>query len=240
MKLYCFPWAGGSSVIFDFWKNTTLFNPITIEYAGHGRRYIQELKTDFSEIVLDAVGQILDSETTDPICLFGHSMGALVAFEAAHNLREAGINVHHLFVSGMCAPKIWHKKTKGIRRENNIIDAVKGLNGIPSEVLNNPDILKVFLPIIQADYDALDTYHYRHERALESPITVFSGIEDIEMYCNKNEWSEETSAACSFYNYNSGHFFIKEQHRQVINTMHEEIHKTSSESTVDDFERICF
>lgn len=226
-------------MIFDFWKNAVQFDITAIEYAGHGRHYVQELMVDFNEIVMDAAEQISSAGKNPSICLFGHSMGALVAFETAHQLRKERIDIHHLFVSGMSAPKVWIQKTVGIS-DNNVLDTVKLLNGIPSEVLNNSDILNVFLPIIQADYNALDTYRYQHSRPLDCPITVFNGTEDEDMRYGRNEWREETNAACTFYDYPGSHFFIKEQNQDMLRVMGRELQSTYVDNFADVYENICY
>lgn len=214
MRLFCFPWAGGFSVIYNFWKNTDFPTVIAMDYPGHGKRFQQKLVTDFKQMVKDAVEQVLRQSNGEPLCLFGHSMGALIAFETSHMLQNRGVEIKWLFVSGMCAPKSW--EVHDVENKADVFNKVQQLQGTPKEVLDNPHLLELFMPIIQSDYLALNQYKYEYRQLLQCPITVYSGIGDVNMYRCRDGWKEETALSCTFMDYPGEHFYIKEYHREIM------------------------
>lgn len=236
VKLFCMPWAGGASYCYNFWNSTDEIEVIPIEYSGHGKRFGEKLSYEFTDLIHDCLMQIVSGEEDD-VCLFGHSMGALAAFECAHALSAGNRKPKHLFVSGMCAPDCWEKNCTPVKEDKDIVEHIKRLDGIPQELLENHQILDIFVPMIKADYLALGTYRYSHPRPLSLPVTVFSGTLDEQMYKDRKGWTRETGEACTFYEYQGGHFFIKDSFEDIMNRI---ISQLKGKKRLEPDERICY
>ena len=124
-------------------------------------------------------------------------MGGLVSFELAHLLRkEYNLIPDHLFISGRRAPQIPETKPQIHRLdEPKFINELGRLNGTPKAVLENAELMELFLPILRADFTAIETYVYTPRPRLNCPITVLGGLQDFEVGCEDLEaWREQTNA----------------------------------------------
>jgi len=149
---------------------------------------------------------------------FGHSLGGLVSFELARMLRKEGLQgPGHLFVSGTRAPDV-------ARREDDIhnlsdrvfTEKLREMEGTPSEILTNTEMLEIMLPMIRSDFKAFETYKFSPADPLDCPITAFCGNNDkfvIPDDCRK--WANHTSGAFDSIILNGNHFFMHEQYRTI-------------------------
>jgi len=93
--------------------------------------------------------------------------------------------------------------------EEAFIAEVRRFNGIPREVLDRPETKKLFLPVLRADLEMLDTYEYYPEERLSCPITVYGGLQDTDAPVESlRAWAEHTSASCSLRMFTGDHFYI--------------------------------
>lgn len=148
MKLFCFPHAGGSSSIYLKWnnviENTSKLEIIPLEYKGHGYRMDEDFYNDFDEMVDDMLKCVSDKLVQgDPFMIFGHSMGAYVAFKIANLLEKKQIYAKHLFLSGGAAPCYWtgNKKKVSDLPDDEFINEMISYGGIEDEYLDNPEYL---------------------------------------------------------------------------------------------------
>ena len=236
MKLFCMPWAGGASYCYDFWQKTVGIKVLPLEYPGHGTRLKETCASNFSALVQDCLYQIVEQHGREPFALFGHSMGALLAYECSRHLQNSDYSPKHLFVSGMCAPSCWEKNCVPIREDENVIERIKLLGGVPTELMAHPELLDFFAPIIKNDYHVLDTYRYFSKNKISCPITVFYGSADRILFSELEKWKEETVKRCDIYKFYGGHFFIKEHYRDIMNTIKTDLCQRSE--TLD--ESICY
>jgi medium-chain acyl-[acyl-carrier-protein] hydrolase len=212
LRLFCFPYAGGSSVIFRPWTNSlpSTVEVCAIEIPGRGR---QMKLSPFSkiELLVDAIASNIHLYLDKPFAFFGHSMGGLVSFELARLLRKKyGITPVHLFISGRRAPQVSNSDTPIHNLpEPAFIDELRHLNGTAPEVLENPELMQLFLPILQADFAVLETYIYTSEAPLECPITVFGGLQDSRIHFDELQaWQEQTKANFNLHMFPGDHFFL--------------------------------
>jgi medium-chain acyl-[acyl-carrier-protein] hydrolase len=214
LRLFCFPYAGGSAEIYRHWQKW--FPPnisICLVYLpGRGKRMRESAFTRVSALV-GAIADRMGSEIRAPYALYGHSMGALVSFELSWELiRRYGIGPQHLFVSGHNAPK-W-PRTRPITfnlPDDDFLLRLKQLNGTPRDVLENPDLMELFSGILRADFEMVETYEYQHRGRLNCPITVYSGLEDQDVSLEAcHGWSDQTTSRCRIRMLNGDHFFIRD------------------------------
>ena len=212
LRLFCFPYAGGTAAVFRNWSQ---FLPAEIElcavqYPGRGSRLAEPLGEDVLE-VLNAIYHDLQPFLKKPFAFFGHSMGALVSYEFARRLqREQQPQPFQLFVSGCSAPhvRLFNKITYDLP-EPEFIAELRRLQGTPGEVLDNVELMQLMMPIIRADFKASQTYKYVSGPPLECPIRAFGGLKDEEVPREKVEaWSEHTRGSFRAQMLPGDHFFI--------------------------------
>jgi medium-chain acyl-[acyl-carrier-protein] hydrolase len=212
LRLFCFPYAGGSSLIFRKWSDSLPLNVevCPVELPGRGS---QMKLTPFTrlESLVEALAQAIKPHLDKPFAFFGHSMGALINFELARLLRKQyTLEPVHLFVSARRAPQIPNTKppihTLG---DSEFKEELRRLNGTPKAVLENAELMELLVPIVRADFAVLETYVYSYEPPLDFPITTFGGLEDTEAnYEELEAWREQTNSAFSLEMLPGDHFFI--------------------------------
>ncbi len=211
LRLFCFPYAGGSSLVFRSWQDglPTMLEVCPIELPGRGSRLME---APFTQVVplVQACAQALLPYLDKPFAFFGHSLGALICFELAHFLhREYNKTPAHLFVAGRQAPHIPDPSPMHALPESAFLQELHRLNGTPKEVLENPEMMQLFIPILRADLVVDETYVYITKPALKFPITVFGGLQDPETSLDDlKAWCEHTSASFSIKMFPGDHFFI--------------------------------
>lgn len=228
LRLFLFPYAGGSPAVFSKW---TVEFPDNIEtnivhYPGRGSRFneapIKELSVLVEEIN-SAMLPILDK----PYIFFGHSMGGVIAFELARKLRQQNLpQPQILFVSACDAPHLPNPNLPiHSLPDSEFVKSLQKLNGIPADVINNSELMQLLLPILRADFEVIENYKYLFsEDQLEIPIIAFGGSDDVHVNPERLEgWAAQTTAGFKSQYFSGDHFFINTEHRSMINSMMTEI-----------------
>jgi surfactin synthase thioesterase subunit len=161
--------------------------------------------------LLDALAPALIPFMGMPFAFFGHSMGALIAFELARHLRRSRQpGPAYLAVSGFPAPQIPdHDPPIHQLPDAQFIHALARLNGTPTEVLEHAELMQLMLPALRADFALCEEYRYVAEAPLTCPIAAFGGLQDHEAPCERLEpWREQTSADFALRMLPGDHFFL--------------------------------
>lgn len=210
-RMFCFPYAAGSEVIFHHWGNhLPMVEVYSARLPGRGMRIEEAPFTRLMplvEAVAEAIVPLLDREFT----FFGHSMGAVIAFELAQLLRrEYGLAPKHLFVSGRNAPHLPERKPQSYHLpEADILNELRRLNGTPPEVLEDAEFRKLLMRVVRADFELIQTYRYLKQPPLDCPITAFGGEQDEDVWYEDIEgWSEHTTGPFEIVTFPGNHFFI--------------------------------
>ncbi len=213
LRLFCFPYAGGSTYGFRSWQR--YFPPAIdlclVHLPGRGKRIGEPLFTRLRPLI-QTIADVVTREPQPPYALFGHSMGALISFELARELRRRRFAAPRgLFVSGRAAPQLASREAPIFNlSEEAFITEVKRFNGVPKEVFDHPETMKFFSPVLRADLEMLDTYEYRVEEPLSCPIKVYGGLQDTDAPVESlRAWQEHTSARFSLRAFVGDHFFIQ-------------------------------
>lgn len=154
-----------------------------------------------------------------PFAFFGHSMGALLAFEISHLLHARNdLLPEHLFVSAAPAPRLpVRKPTTYDLPEPELLAKLVRLNGTPAEVLDNPELRALLLPVIRADFSVVQTYVYTPRPKLNIPIYAMGGSEDPEVSPDELlAWNEETSGPFTLDMLPGDHFFLHTGQRLLL------------------------
>ncbi|QHP66043.1 thioesterase (plasmid) [Bradyrhizobium sp. LCT2] len=222
LRLFCFPHAGGAPAAYLAWSP---YLPSTVELLilqlpGRGSRIWEAPFTSMHQLA-EAVGSaILPLLGDSPYVLFGHSMGALSAFEVARWLRRGGLRIPaHILVSGHQAPqcKPVRDTTLHLQSDSDLIADVRRLNGTPEEILENSALLEIMLPTLRADYQVTKSYQCTAEQPLTCPISVLGGLYDPETSREGLEaWANQTTGSCRLHMFPGDHFFVLKQATYVL------------------------
>ena len=212
MRLFCLPHAGGGVTAYRSW-NTGL--PASVEICpvmlpGRESRLSEPLYTQMSTLV-EAMDQELRPWLDIPYAVFGHSMGALLAFEWVRNLQRDGQKLPvWLFLSGRGAPDIpTGAKQLHLLSDNEFVAELTRLyDGLQDEFLENGELMQMFMPILRADVEVVESYRFREGEPLDCPITVFSGKQDTSVSWDRQQaWMRHTRRQFSMQILPGGHFY---------------------------------
>ena len=179
------------------------------------------------EPLIEALLPALLPHLDKPFAFFGHSMGASIGFELARRLRrESAPLPAHLFLSGRRAPQIPDTtQPHHALPEPEFLRKVRNLNGTPLEILDNPELMQLMIPILRADFAVCETYDYRPEPPLACPVSAFGGLQDQEVSSEDLAgWAEQTSAAFILRMLPGDHFFLHTARRQLLETICRELY----------------
>ena len=211
LRLFCFPYAGGGASTFFPWSESLADSVeiCPIELPGHGCRIEEHLFERIKPLTCE-LGSVLLPYLNKPFAFFGHSMGGLISFELAHLVRRNyNLSPVHLFISGRRAPQIPESKPPIHHLpEPEFLNKLRILNGTAEAVLENTELMELFLPILRADFAAVETYAYFQKPRLNCPITVLGGLQDDQVNCGDLEaWREQTDNIFSMQMFHGDHFF---------------------------------
>ena len=223
LKLFCFPHAGGGARTFYPWQAplAPLAEVRPVELPGHGARLREEPFTLLSPLVESTYRELLP-ELRGPFAFFGHSMGALIAFELARLLRrEQGLEPAHLLVSGSRAPQVPDLRPPTYALpDDEFIAELRRLEGTPREVLEQPELIALMVPLLRADFSVADRYEYSPGMPLSCPITALGGLQDRETPRESLEaWREQTSAEFTVNMLPGDHFFLLKDQPLVLQSI---------------------
>lgn len=212
LRLFCFPYAGGGTRIFRHWPNhlSNIVEVCAIRLPGRESRIKETPLTKLSNLVEVMTPNLLPY-LDKPFAFFGHSMGALLSFEVAHQLRQNyGLSPAHLLVSGHRAPHIPDSEPPiHDLPEPEFLQEISRLNGTPDAVLKDRELMQLLVPVLRADFSILETYIYQPKKPLNCPITVFGGLTDPETNEIELEaWCQHTTHSFSRKMFPGDHFFI--------------------------------
>jgi surfactin synthase thioesterase subunit len=211
-RLFCFPYAGAGAVAFRPWiaPLSPAVSVCPIRLPGRETRINEEPLQSMAALV-KAIEAAIAPYLDHPFAFFGHSMGAAIAFELARSLRRHGKTLPvALYVSGGRAPQFrlnWTPPPPPDDRE--LLEQLRRLDGIPSEVLENRQVMEYALPVLRADTALFRNYVYATEPPLPLPIFAYGGHSDPNVTAEHVEaWREQTTAAFVRREFAGGHFFI--------------------------------
>lgn len=211
LRLFCFPYAGGGASVFRTWSDDLpSIEVCPVQLPGRETR-LREPPFTRLEPLVEAVLQALRPYITMPFAFFGHSLGALISFELARTLaRQNAPGPVRLFVSGRWAPQV-QKANSSIHRlpEPEFMAELGRLSGTPAEVLQNAELMELFLPVLRADFEVNETYVYTAGEPLDCPVSAFGGLQDsVTSRDELAAWREQTSGAFVLRMFPGGHFFL--------------------------------
>jgi surfactin synthase thioesterase subunit len=228
LRLFCFPYAGAAASAYREWPAALgpEIEVLAIQLPGRGARFREppfERCADLAAAAASGLAPLLD----EPFAFFGHSMGALVAFELTRELRRQGRPGPALLaVSGRQGPQRPepHPPYSHLPDAEFVAEVVTRYGGIPDEVLAEKDLLRLLIPALRADVGMLEHYEYVAEAPLACPLVCLGGLEDPEVsLADLEAWRDETRAACAVRTFAGGHFFIDSARAEVAQVLREQL-----------------
>ncbi|MFJ6017047.1 thioesterase II family protein [Streptomyces sp. NPDC092952] len=212
-QLVCFPHAGGAASGYHALSAALAgsVEGLVVQYPGRHDRLAEPFAERLGDVV-DAVLPLIPVDEGRPLFLFGHSMGALLAYETARRLTAEGRGPAVLFVSGSEAPaRPRHTRLNGSCTDQELIDEMRLLSGTDGELLTHPEILKLSLPPLRADYAMLSARVHVPGPPLSCPVFMLTGDNDPRVGMEgAQEWERETEGAFERHVLSGGHFFLND------------------------------
>lgn len=222
MTLLCLPCAGASATMYLRWKRwlPDWVEVQPIELPGRGERLGEPCVEEFQrqvERLCDEQG----SSMRGRYALFGHSMGALLAYGMTVRQRELGRPLPcTLFVSASAAPALRdEQRFAGLDSDEALIADLRSQGGTPEAVFDSPELLRLVLDTLGADYRLCDSFRYQPLPPLPMPIHVFAGLDDDIETVRLEGWRREAGRAFSLSWFEGGHFFLRQQEDQVLESL---------------------
>jgi medium-chain acyl-[acyl-carrier-protein] hydrolase len=212
-RLFCFPYGGSGASIYRPWaqKIVPTVQLCPIQLPGRENRHAELPIIQFDRLISTLV-EVLRPLLDSPFAFYGHSLGALTAFEITRELRRQGMSrPAQLFISGCRAPQLSQAPPMRLMSDRDFLATIERLYGdLPSAIRSDPDMLDLFLRMLRADFDLLESYRYVPEEPLEVPIHVFGGMDDAHVHQSHLEaWRIHTAGQFSLRMYVGDHFFIR-------------------------------
>ncbi|SDH51459.1 Surfactin synthase thioesterase subunit [Actinokineospora alba] len=225
-RLVCLPHAGGAaSYYFPLSKALSPdVDVLAVQYPGRQDRAAEPLVDSVHELA-DRLADVIAPRVDRPLSLFGHSMGAAVAFELASRLQERGITAHRLFASGRRAPSLVREGERVHEADDaGVISAMKRLGGVDTALFDVPELVELILPSVRNDFRAVETYRARSGPPLDTPIVALTGDDDPTTSVEEARgWASHTSVGFSLEVYSGGHFFLNEHMGAVVGRIRVEL-----------------
>jgi surfactin synthase thioesterase subunit len=212
ITVYCLPYAGGGASGYREWPHIL---PLWAEVAavqlpGRENRIVEPPRVDVAEIAA-VIAADLDERATAEYALFGHSMGGLLAFEAARLLTDGGRHVPtYVGISAASYPPSYRRPTAVSELpDSELLAWAAGLGGASGSALANPQLQELILPALRADCAWLEEYVLHPGPPLTCPLSVFAGEQDEEAPLEWLEgWKSETTGQFRLRRYPGGHFYL--------------------------------
>lgn len=223
VRLVCFPHAGGSAGFFAAWSRLAApgIEVHTVQYPGREDRIIEAPEPDMA-CLAGCAAAALDGSDDRPLALFGHSMGAAVAYEVARLLDREPV---HLFASGRHSPGEVVPGGVHLRDDAGLVADLARLGGTGAGLLAMPEVLEVVLPAVRNDYRLIETYHELPGRRLGCPVTALIGTEDPEVDAGQaRRWAAHTTGPFDLVELPGAHFYLDARRTEVLDVVEAALH----------------
>ena len=225
--MFCFPYAGGTALMFKKWAELLppVVKVVPVELPGRGTR-LPEPPFVSMPALIDELKEVIRPCLDGPFVIFGHSMGATIAFELARALRrEGGREPQAIFVSGRRAPQLPRRGpvTYNLPQAEFIAELLE-MKGTPKDILEHAELMEIMIPLLRADFQLVQTYEYLAETPLRCPIIAYGGLQDPDASPDKMSlWSEQTSAGFALHTLPGDHFFIRSSQSQFLGLLAQDL-----------------
>lgn len=220
IRLFCFHHSGGGASAYYPWRE--LLSPyiemVSIQLPGRENRFTEPLNNNLKDITTQ-LREGFHLYKSKPFFVFGHSLGALIAFEFVKSVQQHyGMHPHHMITSATKAPHLPFRMKHFSQLDDKALkEELKVYNGIDERILHNDELLELFLPIIKNDFSIYETHCFSESQPLPCDILALSGTRDQTV--TEEEilaWSAYTSGKFEHLSFPGEHFFIKDNQKNIL------------------------
>lgn len=221
-ELICMHHAGGASHFFKDWDEyfERALAITAIELPGRGRRFGEEIPDRLERVADEIADELADSDLGNhgPVVLFGHSLGAVIGYEVARRLGDNPGAFAHFVASGAGAPRAERSlETLHILEDDELLERLREMGGTPPKVLENPELMELFLPVIRADLQLLETHVPEDPAPLDVPITAIGGNTDERTSDGRlDKWRNFTKREFAIRWFPGGHFYLEDHLSEIL------------------------
>jgi len=229
LRLICFPYAGGGAGIYRTWADhfPSYIEVFAVQLPGRETR-TREKPFNRMAPLMEAITPVIHTLVDRPFALFGHSMGAMIVWELACELkRRFDREPIHLFVAGRRAPHV-PDTSPPIHElpEPEFMEELIRYNGLPKELAEHTELMEFKKPLLRADFELCETYRPQSDFRLNCPITAFGGLEDPDEKRELLEkWRDVTTRFCKVHMLPGDHFFLQTSEQRLIQLLSEELRR---------------
>jgi medium-chain acyl-[acyl-carrier-protein] hydrolase len=225
MRLFCFPYAGGGGSLFRDWSEGLQadIEVVAVIPPGRERRFGEGAHHHLPPIIADLLPALL-TKLDRPYALFGHCVGALIAFELARELRrQKAPEPALLLASGRAAPQLPNLiEPLSHLSGAPLADGLRRIGGMPAAFADYPEdlqaeLLQAYEGLLRADFAVTENYKYTDDPPLSFPIEAYSGRDDATVDTSGlPAWRDQTAGAFGMRLFEGGHFFVNDQRAAVL------------------------
>jgi surfactin synthase thioesterase subunit len=219
LRLVCLPHAGGAATFFRPLAQALAptVEVLAVQYPGRQDRYREPPIDNLPELA-DRTFAALAGIVHSPLALFGHSMGAVVAYEVALRMRRDVLPPPvRLFASGRRAPSRYRDENVHRRSEAGVVAELRRLGGTDPRMLGDPDVVELVMRAVRTDYRAIETYRHQPDVRLDCPVTVLAGDRDPMVTLDEaRDWQRHTTEPIDLRVLPGGHFLLADDPAAVV------------------------
>ncbi|MET9657660.1 thioesterase domain-containing protein [Streptomyces sp. NPDC006510] len=234
LRLVCLPHAGGAASMFRTWPQ---WLPEDVEllgacYPGRQDRLGDPCVTEMG-VLADALTGALLPLAERPLALFGHSMGASVAFEVAHRLEHRhGVVPGVVFVSGQQPPARYRNSRAHLRGDEGLLAEVDRLGGDGTRFLDSPEMRELLMPAIRGDFALMGNYRPEPGLRIGAPVEAWVGDADCDVTVEETRaWAEATTGPFGFRVFSGDHFYLTSGTEELARRINERLALTAAAVT---------
>ena len=235
LRLFCFPSAGGGATAYYSWVSALApeIEVCPVQLPGRENRLGERPFLDFSQL-MQALSTALLPYLTRPFAFYGHSMGALISYGLARQLRQYhALMPEHLFISSYRAPQIPNSETLHLLTDAELASKVLEMDGTDPALMKNSELRQLLLPIMRADFSVCESYVHTAGESLACPITAFGGLQDSRVSQAALEaWREQTRGMFTLHMMHGGHFFLRGMQQPLLQMISQELGRQQSGKTL--------
>ncbi|MFG2813342.1 thioesterase II family protein [Streptomyces sp. NPDC048410] len=221
LVIACLPFAGGGAGFFREWEKlgTSEATLLPVQLPGREERFLDDPFTAVADAVAELTPRIVaDAGEGAAIALFGHSLGAVLAYEIARELERIGHpGLCHLFVSGSPGPRNGRTERATGLADDEFLAGVQRFAGYRHAAFDDPELVEILLPLLRADVEMHENYRATGTEPLSVPITALRGEQDeLVSRAQSEQWAEETRGPFTYRELPGGHMFLADEPERVL------------------------